>query len=122
MTTLYLTDEETKVVCHRLEVPDAIAEALECSDEPEDVSGKVTWHPDDVYDSAVRMCADLEADGQTELESEIDRAVIREAIEGSTWYATSIQYRDTAWCLRVVRSAAHSVGAALGEKLEAVEW
>jgi hypothetical protein len=81
--TINFTPAEWQVIEHRLAVPDAIAEALTDAEEGEEPALPV--HRDEVADAALNMSGPV-----VTLVDDIDLEVLRDAIEGSTMPAITL--------------------------------
>ena len=84
---IQLTKLEAKILRHRLEVPDALVEALTdvC---PGDFDPK--YHPQDIEDIAEVLEANLNSDTldttkAEEINTKITHVVLTDCVEGSTW-------------------------------------
>ncbi len=75
------TQSEIDILDHRLQVPDAIADALE-SDFP---------HTGDVQDLVRQLCHYVKIDRAIEAVAlpELEKAILADALEGSTFFASS---------------------------------
>lgn len=123
MTIAKLSPAERRAILHRLEVPDAIAEALaEC--ESEAIAREAGTYSDEFRRAAVNVAGRIER-GAINIAalSDLERAVLKDAIEGSTY----VGQFDPAWdkpqriaaASRTLRSAADKLTAA-GLKIEYV--
>lgn len=95
-----LTTTEVEILRHRLEVPDALVEALS----PEENDG-IGYHADDVEAAIDDLLCGLGERGLEVLTNEpVAEAVLRDCIEGSTWLAGTISAcGGDSECLRVRR-------------------
>jgi hypothetical protein len=84
---LRFTPMERDLILHRLGVPDALADCL--SDETGDDTARFDWRA--VHDAADRMRCALEKSFEldTGTLSDLQRAILTDCIDGSTWFCGS---------------------------------
>jgi hypothetical protein len=98
-----ITKTQSEILRHRLEVPECIAECLSEIHDPETVESRASEICDFVEDNT----------SLPPIESEIDRDILADAIEGCTYYG-SIEYS-----LPPLQVANHRrAGEALAKKIE----
>ncbi len=115
MKTIRLSETQRACLAHRLEVGDAIADAL---------SG--VHDPGEVIDAAEILLVRMES-GSVWATNDVERAVLEDAVTGSTYFAVSEGWGGlTGLALsnveRTVEATTRKVGEYLGCKLEPVTW
>jgi len=123
MRKVKLSKAGVSYLAHRLEVGDAIADALT------DTEG-VPYSFEECMDAADRLLSRVRS-GSVWAESDVERLVLRDAVEGSTWWAVNAE--DLLWEVhpsryglalanveRSIEATTEKVGEYLGEDLEPV--
>jgi hypothetical protein len=101
-TDLGLTALEADILCHRLEVPDAISDAL---------NGEETvWHPDDVQ-AVCDVLLETGLRAACDINESLAHAVLEDAVTGSTYFGAASAESDQK------QSAIYAAGGRLAEKI-----
>ena len=77
MKILKFTPHEAKIIKHRLEVPDALADALEADFGNDDVADAAIW---------LRVRLDMRNAIDFDALTKVERAVLVDSLEGSTYF------------------------------------
>lgn len=110
-----LSDQQVDMLVHRLEVPDAICDAL-------DADYEVVFAACDrmrKYILNYRMLPDAEA------LNHMDKAVLGEAVEGSTWFGASLQSSSRMEVTKAmfdVKRVESFVSEVIGRNVKAPRW
>ena len=125
MTNIQLTDMEVDILCHRLEIADVIADCLFNTDEDftfDDVEFTArTLHDTINATKTLPNASDLD---------NIDKEVLAEAIEGSTWFPImqqeyankNVSSQTFTKAIVSLESVERKIGQLIGRKVRAPRW
>ena len=85
--TIKLTDAQREIISHRLEVGDAIADCFIAEQKPK-------WDSVEIMEAAEQMLSELEETGELRVETELQREIAIDCMNGSTYYAVAEGWGD----------------------------
>lgn len=110
MSRVRLSVSEIDALMHRLEVPDAIGEYMEDS---------FDFNPDEICQAIQNLEKKVSA-GSVWIESEVEREVLADLVEGATWVACAVDNvtpQEMRKIVRVAKSLEKKIGQVVGRSL-----